>query len=197
MVRAIFTSLGLYSVLFYFYSFSLTCYVPTSVTESSEIEREREREKECKRAREFIDSTNCSDFPLLQDCPNSAHLFNDWQDQPFSFLGFFSFCPHILLLLLLLSSWTLSMHSSLPRCLKIGRHGKIHCPLRAFPFSFTVTSFAVDGPLASPVLQTEEGSPPEIWDSTILFHIARVCAPPRGITYEKHRNPPPRAQNVY
>lgn len=39
--------------------------------------------------------------------------------------------------------------------------------------------------------QTEEGSPLEIWDSTILFHIARVCAPPRDITYEKHRNPPP------
>lgn len=114
-----------------------------------EGERERENIKAARQGgKEFIDSRNCPDFPLLRDYPNCT---------PFSTIdktnSSLSPCPWLFPLLSShslppLPSRALSMRSSLPRCLKIGRHEKIQHPPRALPFSFTVTLFAVHGPLA-------------------------------------------------
>lgn len=87
------------------------------------------------------------------------------------------------------------MRSSVPRCLKIGRHKKIHRSPRAFSFFFTVILFT--DPLVSLSSGFALSSRPkkarrpkfETRAEAILFHIARVHAPPRDVTYEKQSSP--------
>ena len=117
-------------------------------------------------------------FPSPTRLPPTAHLFNDWQDQLFSFLA-----PGSSVFLHSSPLLELSMLSSLPRCLKIGRHEKIRYSPRAFSFSFTVTSFTILLPLYPPVLllaTDRKGSPPEIWDvhraGDIVSHSAISCS---------------------
>lgn len=82
------------------------------------------------------------------------------------------------------------MPSSLPHRFKIGRYEKI-CHPRAFPPSFAALSsgfilgsgFSGRGRLTVRNFRAQ---------SVILFHIVRPRAPPRGVTYEKRRNPPAR-----
>jgi len=166
MVRAIFTSLGLYLKQLYFNTFSLTCYIPASVTECNWERKERECESS-KVRKEFIDSREIVLISLSYEITPTAHLFNDWQDQLFSFLApsssvfrsyirpLFSKALNALVPFSLPQNWTTRENSLFPSYVSILFHGHL------------VSPFTILLPLYPPVLllaADRKGSPPEIWD---------------------------------
>lgn len=140
---------------------------------------------------------NGSDFPLLRDCPNCTPFQRLTRPTLFSspVPGFSSFCLHIR------SSFPLFERSQCTRpflvASKLDDTRKFTVPfVRFHSLSRSPRSpFTILLPLYLPVLlSAADRRRPKFGtraEPAILFHIERIRAPPRGITYEKRRNPPP------
>lgn len=136
--------------------------------------------------RGFTDSRNRPDFSPSQEYPRSR-IFSTIDKATFApilSLAFFSFCRYPLF------SGALSMPSSLPLVAsKLDDTRKFAVAARFLPHlpSYPPITFSEAGPRDRGRLVVRNfGARAQ---PAILFHVVRPRAPPRGVTYEKRRNP--------